>query len=238
MARAEAAQRSVTVRDWIISQRKAIDRIGWGTSDRASIRDEMQNELAQSDDRRGFLEELVGARAAFRENRVANADQRALLAYELTLCETWINAHFTGTTGPGNGYVVVIFDTDADSWTLVGTRVLVPYAEKVKDHLNAILRRAGDPRATSIRDGLRPFALDLRVHKYVVFGHKWSDFLDAENAEYPMGTALLQIAYPKWGAFFDSDNIRLTTPSDDLSRLRMEAALDSSGRLKLNLEPA
>jgi hypothetical protein len=70
----------------------------------------------------------------------------------------------------------------------------------------------------------------------VVFGHSDSEFLDAEDAPEMVRAALLQIAYPKWGAFFDPDNERLTNPTDELSRLRMEAALGIDNRLDLHVE--
>jgi hypothetical protein len=159
-----------------------------------------------------------------------------MLSFELTLFEAWINAFFTGPSGPGQGYVVLIFDTDPDTWELKGTRLLAPYGDKVKDRLGQILARSADPRDAGIRQGLRPFALDLKVHKYVVFGHSDSEFLDAEAAPEFARAALLQTAYPKWGAFFDPDNERLTDPTDELSRLRMEAALGIDNRLDLNVE--
>jgi peptidoglycan hydrolase-like protein with peptidoglycan-binding domain len=233
MKRAETARRSVTVRDWLLRQREQINQAGWAAGDRTRIREELRRQLAGTDDAQTFLDGLTGAIQAFRDARIAN---RAMLGFELTLFETWINAFFTGTRGPGQGYVVLIFDTDSDPWELKGTRLLAPEGDKVKDGVGQILARSADPADAKIRDGLRPFALDLRVHKFVVFGHSGSNFLVAEEMGEPLRAAALNAAYSQWGAFFDPNNERLTTPEDELSRLRMEAALGGDNRLELNVE--
>jgi hypothetical protein len=233
MKRAEEARRSVTARDWILHQREALDQTDWATGDRTRIREEMHRELSNADDARTFLDGLTGAIKTLRDSRIAN---RAMLSFEMTLYETWINAFFTGTRGPGQGYVVIIFDTDSDPLELKGTRLLAPYGDRVKDRLGWILARAADPNYARIRQGLRPFALDLRVYKYVVFGHSHSAFLAAEDAGEIIRAVALAAAYPKWGAFFDPGNERLTTPTDDISRLGMQAALGGDNRLELNVE--
>lgn len=233
MKRAEAARRSVIARDWIEHQREALNQAAWARDGRKRIREEMHHELSKADDIRSFLDGLADAIKTLEDPRIGN---RTMLSYEMTLCETWINSFFTGTRGPGQGYVVLIFDTDTDLWELKGTRLLAPYGDQVKERLGSILARAANPSYARIRQGLRPFALDLRVYKYVVFGHSRSGFLTAENAPEIMRAATLQAAYPKWGAFFDPDNERLTTPTDEISRLRMQAALGGDNRLELNVE--
>jgi hypothetical protein len=233
MKRGEAARRSLTARNWIEHQREALEQAAWAKGGRTKIREEMLQELSKADDTRAFLDGLADAIKTLQDPRIGN---RAMLSYEMTLCETWINAFFTGTRGPGQGYVVLVFDTDTDLWELKGTRLLAPYGDRVKDRLGSILARSADPSYARIRQGLRPFALDLLVYKYVVFGHSRSEFLTAENTSEILRAAALQAAYPKWGAFFDPRNERLTTPTDEISRLRMQAALGGDNRLELNVE--
>jgi hypothetical protein len=231
MKRAEAARHSVLARDWIEKQRRAINQAHWGLSRPKKIEAEIKAELSRTDERDALLSGLETAIAAYDDS---GYEDLALLSHELTLCETWINAFFTGPHGPGQGYVVVILDTDHDPWELKGTRVLAPYADRVKDRLGELLALSADSRFAQIRAGLRPFALDLRVNKFVVFGHSGSSFLEADAGAL-ISPQILKEAYAQWGAFVTPENERVTTPEDELSRLRMQAALGGDNRLELDL---
>ena len=235
-ARAEAARRSVDARDWITRQRKTLDSIRWGRADRATIREQAEAAYQQAADPQSHLRILAAARAELVAQRADNVGNRALLASELTLYETWINAHFTGTGGPGSGYALIIFNTERYPWQLKPTRLYAPYEDKITDYLNQLMTAVeNDKSKQRIRPDMRPFVGDLRIHKFIVFGGDHSDFYDALEAPDVMRPMMLQMAYKKWGAFCDPDYRPLTTPTDSTSRKLMEGSLDAQGRVRFDL---
>ena len=160
---------------WIKDQRVIIDnaRQSW---DLESVREEVELQFLESNDRPRFLDELFVAGERLREQLTPSVS-----TLELKFYEAWINAHFRAIREDSPGCIEFRHEFEDSEFSFVSCTVAAPAGDRIEGSLNRLL----DKQLVAGFD--RP--LDLRVRKRACFfvenlvgGTSWScGWLDANN---------------------------------------------------------